>query len=350
MIKDKIRAMVLAAGVGSRLQPLSEEVPKPLIRIGGRTIMDHILLLLKQHGITNVISNTHHLASQIHQHFKDIKNQEGIDIQFVYEEKLSGVAGGIRKCKDFLKESTACIIMGDALTDIDLTYLYDKHKEAVNKHNCLVSIAQMQIEDTKDFGVIVTESLLEKDSSTPNRVVKFQEKPNPEEALSKWANTGIYFFEPRVYDYIPGEEKAPKYDVAKDLFPKLIEAGEYIQAINVNGTYWADLGTPSQYIQSVRDIANNRVKLQLLPGISPQAKIHPSAKILGNNEIGSNSTINENVEIYSSVIWDNVEVSAGSKLKHCIIGSGVKIPANSELNGAVLTNQSKLVAQKARTC
>lgn len=343
MIQDKIRAMVLAAGVGSRLQPLSEEVPKPLIRIGGRTIMDHILLLLKQHGITNVISNTHHLAEQIPEHFKNIKTTEGIDIQFIYEKELSGVAGGIRKCKDFLSKSTACIIMGDALTDVDLSKLYEKHKEAVAKHNCLVTIAQMQIEDTRNFGVIVTKSLLEKDSDCPNRVVKFQEKPNPEEALSNWANTGIYFFEPKVYDYIPNEKDAPKYDVAKDLFPKLIEAGEYIQAIDVNGTYWADLGTPNQYIQSVRDIANNQLKLSLLPGISSEAKIHPSVRLLGNNEIGAGTVIKEDSEVYSSVIWDNVEIGAGSQIKHCIIGSGVKIPPNTKLNGAVLTTQASKV-------
>ena len=120
MSEKNLRAMVLAAGIGSRLAPLSDNLPKPLIRIGGKVIMEHILLLLKEHGITDVISNTYHLADQIHDYFKDIKDKEGISLEFIHEEKLSGVAGGIRACKDFLEKGTACIIMGDALTDLDL--------------------------------------------------------------------------------------------------------------------------------------------------------------------------------------------------------------------------------------
>jgi NDP-sugar pyrophosphorylase family protein len=344
MIDDKIRAMVLAAGVGSRLQPLSDVVPKPLIKIGGRTIMDHILLLLKKHGITNVVSNTHHLADQIHEHFTDIKTKEGIDIQFLYEEKLSGVAGGIRLCQDFLKQSTACIIMGDALTDVDLTDLYLKHKEAVKNHGCLATVAQMQVKDTGEFGVIVTEALLDKDSETPNRIVKFQEKPKASEALSNWANTGIYFFEPRIYEFIPSTENAPKYDVARDLFPKLLNAGEYIQAIAIDPqTYWADLGTPTQYIKSVQDITEGRVDLDFLDSIDSSAEIDPSANIEGFNEIGKNTKIGKNVIIKDCIIWDNVVIGENTKLEDCIIGSNTKIPANQTIDKQVLTAESSRI-------
>ncbi len=341
MINDPIRAMVLAAGVGSRLQPLSDTVPKPLIKIGGRTIMDHILLLLKSHGITNVVSNTHHLAEQIHEHFADIKTQEGINIQFLHEEKLSGVAGGLRQCKDFLKQSTACIIMGDALTDIDLTDLYLKHKEAVEKYDCLATIAQMQVKDTSEFGVIVTEALLDQEGKRPNRIVKFQEKPKASEALSNWANTGIYFFEPRIYEFIPSVDEAPKYDIARDLFPKLLEAGEYIQAIAVDPkTYWADLGTPNQYIKSVQDITEGRVNLDFLESMNPTATIDPSASIEGFNEIGANTKIGKNTLIKDCIIWDNVTIGENTKLEDCIIGSGAQIPANQSLNKQVLIAES----------
>lgn len=337
MIHDKIRAMVLAAGVGSRLQPLSDVVPKPLIKIGGRTIMDHILLLLKSHGITDVVSNTHHLADQIHEHFSDIKTKEGINIQFLYEEKLSGVAGGIRLCQNFLKQSTACIIMGDALTDIDLTDLYLKHKEAVAKYDCLATVAQMQVKDTSEFGVIVTEALLDKESKSPNRIVKFQEKPKASEALSNWANTGIYFFEPRIYEFIPSAEEAPRYDIARDLFPKLLNAGEYIQAIAIDpNTYWADLGTPAQYIKSVQDITEGRVDLDFLESMNPSAVIDPSASIEGFNEIGANTRIGKNVIVKDCIIWDNVVVGDNTRLEDCIIGSGAQIPANQTINKQVL--------------
>ncbi len=344
MIEDQIRAMVLAAGVGSRLQPLSDVVPKPLIKIGGRTVMDHILLLLKSHGITNVVSNTHHLAEQIHEHFKDIKTKEGINIQFLYEEKLSGVAGGLRLCQDFLKQSTACIIMGDALTDIDLTDLYLKHKEAVKKHGCLATVAQMQVKDTSEFGVIVTEALLDKDSDCPNRIVKFQEKPKASEALSNWANTGIYFFEPRIYEFIPSAMEAPKYDIARDLFPKLLNAGEYIQAIAIDPkTYWADLGTPAQYIKSVQDITEGRVNLDFLESIDSSVVIDTSVSIEGFNEIGAGTKIAKNVTIKDCIIWDNVSIGENSSLEDCIIGSGAQISANQTLNKQILIAENSRI-------
>lgn len=337
MSKD-LRAMVLAAGIGSRLAPLSDNIPKPLIRIGGRTIIEHILLLLKQHGINNVISNTYHLADQIHKEFERIEQEHGMNIEYRKEKELSGVAGGIRICKDFLEKGTAVILMGDALTDVDLTSLYKKHKKAVEENNCIVTIAQMQVEDTSQFGVIVTESLLaESDSRTAQRVVSFQEKPKKEAALSNWANTGIYFFEPKVYDYIPSIEEAPKYDVAGDLFPKLLEAGEYMQAISVQeDMYWADLGTPKQYLQSVKDIAEGRVKLDLKVGISKTARIDTSTRIEGNNEIGENTKIGANCRIKNCVIWDSVIIEDEADLENCIIGSNTLIKKRSKLKDKIL--------------
>ncbi len=325
-----IRAMVLAAGIGSRLQPISDIVPKPLFHIGGKPVMDHILLLLKKHGITQIISNTHHLAEQITNHYSDAKTRLGIDISFVYEEKLSGVAGGIRCCQDFLKQGTSCIIMGDALTDIDLSDLYFKHLQAVKEHGALVSIAQKQVDDTSQFGVIVTESLVQQAGSM--RVLQFQEKPSAQEALSNWANTGIYFFEPEVYSYIPSIAEAPFYDVARDLFPKLLQAGVYMQAISVSAqSYWADIGTPQQYLDSLQDIANNKVSLETIKLISPSAQISAEAELIGANEIGSETVIEANTRIENSVIWDNVFIPQGCSIQSSIIGSGVKLEPNTKL-------------------
>lgn len=332
---QELRAMVLAAGVGSRLQPLSDSIPKPLIKIGGATVMDHILLLLKKHGITNVISNTHYLASQIHDHFKDARTRLGIEIQFREEPKLSGVAGGIRTCKDFLKQSTACIIMGDALTDIDLGRLYQKHKQAVAKSNCLVTIAMMEVEDSSQFGVIVTESMLGQKNT--DRVIKFQEKPSKIEALSKWANTGVYFFEPEVYDFIPDADIAPIYDVAKDLFPRLLKEGKYIQAIAVEkDAYWADLGTAKQYIQSVQDIQEGKVKLQKSLSIDSSAQISPNARLEGFNEIGVGAEIAENCSIKNCVIWDYAHISKDSELENCIVGPKAQLGPNSKYKQQIL--------------
>jgi len=346
VINDEIRAMVLAAGIGSRLQPLSDEIPKPLIKIGGNSIMGHILHLLKKHGIKKIISNTHHLGDKIQEEFSNINQKEGIELSFVHEEKLSGVAGGIRRCQDFLKQSTACIIMGDALTDIDLSDLYEKHKQAVKKYNCLATIAQMQVQDTSHFGVIVTESLLPDYKKTENeidgaRVVQFQEKPSAEEALSNWANTGVYFFEPEIYNFIPSIDEAPVYDVAKNLFPRLLKEGKYIQAIGVRpGTYWADLGTPKQYIQSIKDLAQGLIKLDNLTEIDPSSQISSSAELKGAIEMGKNCIIEDEVILEDSILWDNVIVSKGSEIKNSILGSKAVIPANSKIiNDIIVSNK-----------
>ena len=131
MVKKQLKAMVLAAGIGSRLEPLTSCVPKPLVRIAGRPVMEHILLLLKKYGVTEVVSNTHHLGDKLQEYFSDIDEREGITLNFVNEAKLSGVAGGIRKCKSYLEGHTSLIIMGDALTNVDLGKLYDAHKKAL---------------------------------------------------------------------------------------------------------------------------------------------------------------------------------------------------------------------------
>jgi len=340
MTKENLRAMVLAAGIGSRLAPLSDKLPKPLIRIGGKVIMEHILLLLKDHGITNVISNTYHLADQIHDYFKDIEKTDGIKLQFIHEEKLSGVAGGIRECRDFLEKGTACIIMGDALTDIDLTALYQEHKKAVEENNCLATIAMMQVEDSSQFGVIVTNSMLDpntKDSNNRNQIIKFQEKPKKEDALSNWANTGVYFFEPEIYDFIPSKQEAAKYDVAGDLFPKLLELGKYIQAVPVKqNTYWADLGTPTQYLQSVRDIHNKKIHLSSIGDLNLNIKLPTNSVIKGYCDISQNVTIEENVLIENCVIYPNTVIKSGSELRDCIIGESSYIKENSIISNEII--------------
>ena len=198
--------------------------------------------------------------------------------------------------------------MGDALTNVDLGKLYEAHKKAVETKGAKVTIAQMQIEDTTQFGVIVTDK--------EGKVTNFQEKPKAEEALSNWANTGIYFFEPEVLDMIPSAEEAPEYDVAKDLFPKLLENDVYMQAVAVDeDIYWADIGTPKQYIETMRDIATGKVKFDSFKSMIRTTEISPEANLLGDNDIGVNTKIAAGAEIRDCVIWDNVKMQRTLSLK-----------------------------------
>ena len=215
-----------------------------------------------------------------------------------------------------------------------------QHKKAVEDHGCLATIAMMEVDDTSQFGVIVTKSMLDSsqtNSNSKNQIVKFQEKPNPEDALSNWANTGVYFFEPAIYNFIPSKEEAPKYDVAGDLFPKLLELGEFIQAVPVKqDTYWADLGTPQQYLQSVRDIHENKVKLKSMAKLNENIKLGKGSLIKGFCDIAADAQIGENLVLENCVVYPKSIIKTGAKLKNCILGESSYIAENTELANEIV--------------
>lgn len=322
--------MILAAGVGSRLDPLTVQIPKPLAPVLGKPVMEHIIELCKKHEFTNLVANTHVLANKIAEYFKDDSKRHGTTLNLVYEEKLSGVAGGIRSCKRYLTQDVVLIIMGDALTDADLTALYEAHV----KSNCLVTMGTRKVDDPSLFGVVVTDK--------NNRVVSFQEKPRPEEAKSNKANTGIYFFNQAVLSEIPDVTSAPEYDVAKDLFPKLMSKNIPMQAIDINA-YWADIGTLKQYQQSIKDIFDGKVKINIdaqkargckIEGkiyLGENVKVGPNVTLKGYVYIEDNCTIEENSYIGNSIIWSNSVVGKNVKLINSILGNNCTVKEETEI-------------------
>src|ERR1700685_4195706 len=179
-----MRAMVLAAGLGTRLRPLTYEISKPMVPVLDRPVMEHILDLLDRHGIGRTIANLHYLPERIQKHF-------GERISYRYEPELLGTAGGVRACAEFFGEESFLVISGDALTDIDLTALAARHRETGG----IATLAVKKVADTREFGVVLHDR--------EGRITGFQEKPRPEEALSDLGNCGIYVFDPRIFDYFP---------------------------------------------------------------------------------------------------------------------------------------------------
>jgi mannose-1-phosphate guanylyltransferase len=163
--------MVLAAGVGSRLDPLTSEVPKPLVPVGGVPVMEHLFRLLREHNFTQICANLHYLPEKIETYFAS-HPLERVELTFHREDKLSGDAGGVRACRSFLEGGTFIVLSGDLLTDINLTAVVEQHK----KKRALASIAIKPVEDVSRFGVTV----LKEDGF----IAGFQEKPNADEALS----------------------------------------------------------------------------------------------------------------------------------------------------------------------
>ena len=327
--------MILAAGVGSRLDPLTSQIPKPLCPVLGKPVMDHIVTLCRKHGFTNLASNTHVMANKVSEYFKDI-NKTGVTLNLVYEKELTGVAGGIRSCRKYLTDDVILVIMSDALTDVDLSRLYETH---INS-KCEVTIGIKEVSDTSQYGVVVTDK--------NNIVTSFQEKPKPEFAKSNLANTGIYFFNKRILDEIPSFDEAPKYDIATDLFKKLTSKNIPLQAININ-SYWADIGTLKQYLQSIKDALEEKVNIQIEAQRTPYGYretgvlIDPSSKIDGRVYLGKNVKIGPNVVISGAVyIENNCVIEANSYINNSIIWSNSHIGTNVKIINSILGNNCRV--------
>lgn len=196
-----MKAMIMAAGVGSRLMPMTAGVPKPMIPMANQPLMANTVRLLARHGFTELIANLHYHGDQIRAYFRD-GSDFGVSMHYSPEDELLGTAGGVKRCAWFL-DDTFVIVSGDALTDIDLTRLMEAHR----RRGALATIALKEVPDVEHFGIVITDG--------DQRIRSFQEKPRPEEALSQVANTGIYVFEPEIFQFIP----EGFYDFGKQLFP-----------------------------------------------------------------------------------------------------------------------------------
>lgn len=346
--------MILAAGVGSRLEPLTSNTPKPMVPLVNRPAMEHIIYLLLHHGIREVAANLWYKPEEIEGYFGDGRGW-GIELRYSREEQLLGTAGGVRRLKDFLGGETFLVISGDALTDIDLGEMLKFHRQ----RRALATIALKEVEDTTHFGVVVC--------NQEGRILGFQEKPKREEAKSRLANTGIYIFEPEVLDLIPPDTF---YDFGRDLFPRLAEEGAPFYGYRMSG-YWCDIGTLQQYRLSHYDLLQGKVRLYT-PGVvlptaerpvvvGKGARIHPTACIEGRAVIGEGCEIGpraqlkgevvlgpqcrveEGAIIEASVVWGNTLIGPGAHLDHCVVGSECSLQAGARLSPGVILSDTCVV-------
>lgn len=323
-----IKAMVMSAGVGSRLDPLTRFVPKPLVPIANRPVMDILFEKLISIGVKDVICNTHYLSDKIIERYK--KNNFGINFNFIKEETLSGTAGGVKKCQFFFdKDNPFLVLSADGLSNVDLEKGIEIHKKS--GAIATIGIKQISLEEVSHFGVVVTDE--------NGFISEFQEKPSINEAKSNFINTGIYIFDYKIFDYIP---ENTFYDFAKNVFPELLKE----HAINTFEVkeYWSDIGTLEQYKQSVQDLFNGECKFSHAPivydhsgaYIAEDAVIPKSVQFVGNSVIGRYSNIGENTVIENSIIWDNVVIAPNLRIADSVIASNsvIKTDLSSQIIGA----------------
>jgi len=333
--------MIMAAGAGTRLMPLTANIPKPMIPVINTPIIELILRHLQKFGINEVVANTHYCAESIHNAFGG-KNHLGINFTYVYEEALSGTAGGVKKCESFFeKGETFIVVSGDALTNVNIEELYKKHKAS----DALASMALKEVpwEEVHNFGVVIVDE--------KSNIIEFQEKPEQKDAKSNLVNTGIYIFETEIFDYIPENSF---YDFAKNVFPAIMSDKKVFCGFKIDD-YWNDIGTLSQYKSSSFEILNGMADLQMPYPESKEGWLAETSKIgsnvviedkimvgentvvedgvifKGNNVIGNNCLIKSGAQIKDSILWDNVFIEENANLDGCILANKVKVKANAKL-------------------
>ena len=336
------KAMILAGGMSTRLYPLTKQVPKPLVPVAGEPITAHIMRWLKSYGYTDVAMNIHYLADAIRNEFGD-GSQFGLNLNFSYEEKLMGSAGAVKPLEAFF-DGTFVVVGCDDLTDANLEAIVAFHKES----GALATIGLIEADEVDQYGVVITDE--------SGRIKEFQEKPAKGTERSKLVNTGIYVFEPEIFNFIPAGEF---YDFGKQVFPALLETGQAFYGMQLGGAYWRDIGTPGEYRQATADVLAGRVHLRgaRATGIPGNARLGEDVHIDGDVRLGDNVTVGQRVRITGpavigddvhigddvvverSIIWDDVEVGSRVHMSDSIVGIGYHIAADVSLVDRIVANE-----------
>lgn len=330
-----MKAMILAAGVGSRLDPLTRNVPKPMVPVINQPVMSHIIALLARHGFTDICCNTHYLAEQIEAYFAQ-NPPAGVTMQFNREAELLGTAGGVKRVAEergFFDNEPFLVIGGDDLTAVDLTAMLEFHKSS----GALATIALTQVSDPSQFGVVLLEDMNDPHGGA---IKRFVEKPPRGTAPSNLVNTGIYLFQPEILDAIPTGQF---YDFGKQVFPEILEAGKTFVGYKTED-YWRDVGNLREYRECHEDFFKGDLKVDLMPEadesgcwIGEGCQIHPTATIEGPCIIGPRCIIGPGATIReNSVLDDDCVIGAGSTVAHSILWSRSRVEPGTHLEGCIV--------------
>ena len=326
--------MVLAAGLGTRLRPLTYELPKPMVPVLDRPVMAHIVDLLARHGIDEVIANLHYFPDTIRDYFGD-------HLTYREEDQLLGTAGGVRNCADFFGSETFLVISGDALTDINLDALAATHRDT----GSIATLAVKRVADTREYGVVIHDG--------DGQITGFQEKPQPEDAESDLGNCGIYMFEPEIFDYFPAVDPV---DWALDVFPELLAAGAPFHTHETH-SYWNDVGSLDELRQGTFDALDGNLEIEPVgetdevTGITVCAGSTLDAKAVASLPIwiGHDVRIGADVRLQGPVVvGDGAILGDGVCLRETIVLPGTRIPDRAILIGAIAGHAGILESLRPR--
>ena len=334
------KAVLLVGGFGTRLRPLTNNRPKSFLPVLNRPFLEHIIVYLKNYGITDIILTLNYLPEVIQNRFGDGK-EYGVHLTYCIEKDPLGTAGAVKNAEAYLNE-TFFVFNGDIFTDMNLADMLAFHRRVKAK----ATISLTWVDNPSAFGVVETD--------VNQKVKRFIEKPPLNEATTNWINAGIYVLEPEVFAQIPPGQH---YMFEKGLFPRLLDIGSPIYSYSYKG-YWLDMGTPQKYFNLNMDLLLSKTKSPLLikHGFdSRDNDIHSTAKIIGPALIdrgckigpgvcikgpviiGKECIIRDGAILEKAILWDNVSIGQNSQLNECIIASNTVIEDNSKIKDSVIT-------------
>lgn len=323
-----MKALFLAGGMGTRLQPLTDKLPKPMVPIMNKPLLERTMLNLKKCGISDIIISTCYQPEYIEHYFGN-GSSLNLNIEYIVEDSPMGTGGAVKMAEDKFNDSFV-VFNSDILSDIDLSKMIDFHKSK----QAIATIAVTEVQDPSMYGVI------ECDSS--GYATSFKEKPEPGETSSTSINAGIYIFEPEIFKEIAFDKLV---SIERETFPKLLEKDKKIGVYH-SGSYWMDIGTIAKYMQTHIDILDGKCKLVDCElnsdkiSFGENVQVHPNSKIIGPAYIGDNVIIGEEVVIKHSVIGNNVSIEAKSRITGSILWDGVIINKNVRLMNTIVTSNS----------
>lgn len=331
-----MQAVIMAGGEGTRLRPLTSLRPKPMVPIVNQPVMEHIIGLVKHHGIDDVVATLAFLPKVIQDYFGEGEEWD-IKIAYALEETPLGTAGSVKNAEPLLNRETLLVISGDALTDFDLSRVIDFHREKGGA----VTIALKSVPDPLEYGVVIT--------AEDGRVERFLEKPTWGQVFSDTINTGIYVVEPWVLDLVP---QGTPFDFSGDLFPLLMEQGHDIYGCVLEG-YWCDIGSRETYMQAHRDILDG-TGMVYIPGVLAREGlwIGEGAKIDPDATLGTHVVIGENVNVRAgavigdyTVIGDNCVIGTDTRVSHSVLWTDTFVGMGAQVAGAVLCRRVDIRAR-----
>jgi mannose-1-phosphate guanylyltransferase len=320
-----MKAMILAAGKGTRVRPLTYELPKPMIPLLGKPVMAYLIEHLAKHDVREIMVNVSYLHEKIQQYFGD-GQRFGVHIGYSFEGDISngqiipspvGSAGGMRKIQDFggFFDETTIVICGDAIIDLDITAAVAEHR----RKGALVSLVAKEVpmDKVSGYGIVVTD--------VDGKIISFQEKPTQADARSNLASTGIYIFEPEAINLIPS---GSTFDIGSDLFPLLVQKKMPFYAIN-HPFNWIDIGIVTDYWEVMQQVMRNEVPsmqmpgIQVRPGVWVGLNVHidwENTNIIGPVYIGSGARIDKGTQIIGPTwISDGCHVQRGGKVERSVL-------------------------------